>query len=89
MTELIHHKPINKPSLIIPRVALTLDCGDCGSRHFAIKVLPQHGRAKLVGLQCIKCKKIRRVDNNAWIEGTGVQNLNPPKLITEGKSNGK
>ena len=87
MNDLIHHKPVNKPSLIIPRMAFTLDCGNCGNRHYAIKVLAQHGRGKIVGLQCVKCKNILRVDKNAWIEGTGEQNLNPPKLITGAKPN--
>jgi len=78
---------VSKPSLIIQKFALTLDCGNCGSRHFAIKVLPQNGRGKIVGLQCIKCEKIFRVDSQAWIEGAGVANLNPSKLITGVKPN--
>ena len=79
---------ISKPSLIITKLALTLDCGNCGCRHYAVKVLTQDNRGKIVGLQCVKCKNILRVDSNAWIEGEGVQNLNPPKLITGVKPNG-
>jgi len=79
---------LNKPSLVIPVGLLTLDCGNCGGRHYAIKILPQRARGKIVGIQCVGCKKIHRVDSGAWIEGTGVQNLNPPKLITGVKPDG-
>ncbi len=87
--DLIRHKSLVKPALIIPRMALTLDCGNCGSRHFAIRVLPQSGRGKIVGIQCTECKNIFRIDSNAWIEGTGEQNLNPPKVQTGEKTNGQ
>jgi len=77
-------KKLSKPNLIIPKLALTLDCGNCGGRHYAVKVLPQDNRGKIIGLQCVKCENILRVDNRGWIEGEGVQNLNPVKLITPG-----
>ena len=73
---------INKPNLIIAKLSLTLDCGKCGGRHYAVKVLTQGNRGKIIGLQCVKCENILRIDNRGWIEGEGVQNLNPPKLIT-------
>lgn len=85
----VSNNRISKPSLIIQKLALTLDCANCGGRHYAVKVLTQNDRGKIVGLQCVKCKNILRVDNHAWIEGEGVQNLNPPKLLTGVPVNGK
>jgi len=70
----------NKPALFIPLTGFTMDCGNCQCRHFAVKVLPQLGRGKIVGLQCIKCEKVFRVDSQAWIEGDGKINDNPLKL---------
>ncbi len=84
-------KPFNPlTDVIIPLALLTVNCGNCGSFDYRLRVAPQNGRAKLVRIECFECGNILIVDDKGFLEGKGKSSFSPLLQITPGvKRNGR
>ncbi len=48
-----------------------LRCASCAGMNFKAHVRPKHQAARLTVLECLRCKKIFKVDDDAFLEGDG------------------
>ncbi len=88
-------KPANPMTdIIIPMALLTVDCGNCGSFDYRLRVAPQHVngsvRAKLTQIECSGCGTVLVLTNTGHIEGKGKSKFSPLLRPTPGvKRNGR
>ena len=60
------------PLMVFPSNGdLYLRCGNCGKQEFKVHVRPQHQAAMVKVIECARCKKIFKVDDESYLEGTG------------------
>lgn len=63
--------------VVIPLALLTVDCGNCGSFDYRLRVAPQKDRAKLVRIECTGCGTCLIVDSDGFLEGKGHSKFSP------------
>lgn len=60
------------PLIILPSNGdLYLRCGKCGKQEFKVHVRPHHQAARVRVIECARCKKIFKVDDESYLEGDG------------------
>ncbi len=75
-------KPFNPMiDVIVPMALLTVDCGNCGSFDYRLRVAPQKIRgemaAKLTRIECAGCGTILVLTKSGHIEGKGESSFSP------------
>ena len=51
--------------------SMPLECGQCQNRAFNAYVEPRESDARVVGLICVECKNVFRLDLGAFLDGNG------------------
>lgn len=57
---------------------LYLRCGVCHGEQFKVFITPVNDAALMRAIECVKCSKVRKIDPQAFVEGTGTVDKREP-----------